>query len=187
LPAASALFAPFIERFERLGVPYMVTGSTAGILYGEPRLTNDVDIVAALRASDVPAIAAAFPIEDFYCPPEEVLTIEIKRGQRGHFNLLHHESGFKADVYVACDELHRWALARRTVMDLDGLRLAVAPVEYVIVRKLSYFAEGGSDKHLRDIRGMLEVSRERIDRGALDAWVQRLGLASAWARVAETV
>lgn len=34
------LFAPFIVPLERLGIPYFVTGSTAGILYGEPRLTT---------------------------------------------------------------------------------------------------------------------------------------------------
>jgi hypothetical protein len=80
------LFEPFIIRLERLGVPYFVTGSTAGILYGEPRLTHDVDIVVALEARDVHAFVEAFPIEEFYCPPEDVLAIEVRRDQRGHFN-----------------------------------------------------------------------------------------------------
>jgi hypothetical protein len=62
------LISPFVSRLERLGIPYMVTGSTAGILYGEPRLTHDVDIVVALEMTDVPAFVAAFPLEDFYCP-----------------------------------------------------------------------------------------------------------------------
>ena len=42
-----SLFEPFIVRLERLGIPYFVTGSTAGIVYGEPRLTHDVDIVGS--------------------------------------------------------------------------------------------------------------------------------------------
>ncbi len=58
------LIRAFVERLERLGVPYMVTGSTAGILYGEPRMTHDVDIVIALRLKDVDAFVAAFPIDD---------------------------------------------------------------------------------------------------------------------------
>ena len=49
------LVQPFVVRLEQLGVPYMVTGSTAGILYGEPRMTHDVDIVVALALADVEA------------------------------------------------------------------------------------------------------------------------------------
>lgn len=177
---APDLIRPFVERFERLGRPYMITGSTAGIIYGEPRMTHDVDIVIALRTEDVDAFVAAFPLDEFYCPPDDVLAIEVRRDQRGHCNLIHHATGFKADVYLAFDDLHRWALARCTLVDLDGLRLPVAPIEYVIVRKLEYFAEGGSEKHLRDIRGMLALSGDAIDRGELDRMISARGLAAAW-------
>jgi len=69
------LFEPFVTRLETLGIPYFVTGSTVGILYGEPRLTHDVDIVVALAPRHVHAFVEAFPLEEFYCPPEEVLAI----------------------------------------------------------------------------------------------------------------
>ena len=72
------LISPFTSRLERLGIPYMVTGSTAGILYGEPRLTHDVDIVVALGMEGVPAFVAALPLDEFYCPPEDVLAIEVR-------------------------------------------------------------------------------------------------------------
>jgi hypothetical protein len=186
VPSASALFAPFLTRLEALGLPYFVTGSTAGILYGEPRMTHDVDIVMALRASDVPAFVAAFPDDKFYCPPEDVLAIEVARGQRGHCNLIDHASGFKADIYIAFDELHRWAMARRRRLDVEGLSFYVAPIEYVIVRKLEYFREGGSEKHLRDIRGMLAVSGDAIDQAALAEWIATLGLGAAWVRAVAT-
>jgi hypothetical protein len=181
LPGPSS-FEPFVIRLERLGIPYLVTGSTAGIVYGDPRLTNDVDIVVALSLADVPRFIAAFPLEEFYAPPEEVLALEVRRGQRGHCSLIHHDSGFMADIYIAFDELHRWALAHRRAIDVDGVRMSVAPVEYVILRKLEYFREGGSEKHLRDIRGMLEVSAAQIDRALLDQWTAQLGLAAAWSR-----
>ena len=175
-----SLFEPFILRLERLGLPYFVTGSTAGILYGEPRMTHDVDIVVALTARDVGRFVAAFPLEEFYCPPEDVLAIEVRRGQRGHCNLIRHDTGFKADIYIAFDELHRWAFAHRRTVAVDGLNLAVAPVEYVILRKLEYYREGRSEKHVRDIRGMLEVSAAQIDRAFLDHWIARLSLAAEW-------
>lgn len=43
---------PFIVRLNRLGVAYMVTGSTAGTIYGEPRLTHDVDLVVVQAILD---------------------------------------------------------------------------------------------------------------------------------------
>jgi hypothetical protein len=97
--------------------------------------------------------------------------------------LIHHATGFKADVYIAFDELHHWALANRRTLELDGATIAVAPVEYVIVRKLEYFREGRSEKHVRDIRSMLEVSAETIDRDALDRWIARRDLSTEWAEV----
>ena len=175
-----SLLEPFIARLEGLGIPYFVTGSMAGIVYGEPRLTHDVDIVIALSLRDVHAFIEAFPLEEFYCPPEDVLAIEVRRGQRGHCNVIDHSTGFKADIYIAFDELHRWALANRRTVTLDRLRMSVAPVEYVILRKLEYFREGKSEKHVRDIRGMLEVSAARIDRAFLEQWIGRLGLAAEW-------
>lgn len=182
-----SLFAPFIARLDGLGFPYFVTGSTAGIAYGEPRLTNDIDIVIALSLRDVRAFVAAFPLEEFYCPPEDVLAIEVRRGQRGHCNVIDHATGFKADIYIAYGELHRWALAHRRIIELDGLGVPVAPAEYVILRKLEYFREGGSEKHLRDIRGILDISGDQLDRTFLAQWIDRLRVGAEWNRiVAET-
>ncbi|HEY3803772.1 MAG TPA: hypothetical protein VGL61_14255 [Kofleriaceae bacterium] len=167
-------------RLETLGVPYFVTGSTAGILYGEPRMTHDIDIVVELAVADIARFVAAFPLDEFYCPPDDVLAIEVRRGQRGHCNLIDHATGFKADIYIAFDELHRWALARRRTVIVDGVPMQVAPPEYVILRKLEYFREGKSEKHVRDIRAMLAVSGDLLDRAFLEDRVEALGLRAAW-------
>lgn len=64
----------------------------------------------------------------------------------------------KADVYVAADDdLHRWGLANRRLVLFEGMELPLAPPEYVIVRKLEFWREGGSEKHVRDVRAMLEA------------------------------
>jgi hypothetical protein len=178
-----SLLEPFVVRLNRLGLVYMVTGSTAGTVYGEPRLTHHVDLVVVLPADSVDEFVAAFPSEEFYCPPADVLAIEARRGSRGHCNLIHHESGFKADVYFASDALHRWALARRTFLELDGQAVPIAPLEYVLVRKAEYFREGRSQKHVRDIRSMLALSGDQLDRPAQEGWLERLGLVSTWAEL----
>ena len=56
-------------------------------------------------------------------------------------------------------------------------------MEYVILRKLEYFREGKSEKHVRDIRGMLEVSPAEVDRPFLDQWIARLNLTAEWRRI----
>lgn len=177
------LIAPFVRRLQELGLTFMVTGSTAGILYGEPRMTHDVDIVVAMTPRHARAFVAAFPDEEFYCPPLEVLVAEASRSDGGHCNVIDHATGFKADLYMACDALHTWGLAHARVLTVDDLDIPVAPVEYVIVRKLAYYREGRSSKHVRDVLGMLAVSDAAIDRPALESWIDRLDLRSVWAEV----
>ncbi|HEY1548469.1 MAG TPA: hypothetical protein VGG28_11640, partial [Kofleriaceae bacterium] len=116
-------------------------------------------------------------------PPEDVLAIEVRRGHRGHCNLIHHTTGFKADIYIAFDELHAWALAHRQRVVVDDTPMYVAPIEYVIVRKLEYFREGRSEKHVRDIRSMLEVSGESLDRAVLERFIAERSLGVEWNRI----
>jgi len=178
----------FVSRLNQAGIPYVITGAVAAIIYGEPRLTNDLDVVVFMKTGDIVKLSRVFPLGEFYCPPEEVLRIEIKRPYRGHFNLIHHETGMKADLYLAGeDELHRWALSRRRAILFEAEQVWVAPPEYVILRKLEYYREGGSEKHLRDIAGMLDLSSEQIDFPQLDGFVRRYGLEKEWVKVNEMV
>jgi hypothetical protein len=104
--------------------------------------------------------------------------------QRGHFKIIYHGSGLKADFYLAKkDELHAWAFRNKRTYTVEGDQNMLAPPEYVIVRKLEYFREGGSEKHLRDIRSMLAVSGDQIDRGALESWISRRDLQQQWQNV----
>jgi hypothetical protein len=179
MPAPDPL-ASFLEPLERLGLPYCVTGSVAASVYGEPRLTADIDLVVLLRPADIAALRQAFPEAEYYVPPDETLRDQIAR-PRGMFNLIHHASQFKADLYVAGgDALHEWALAHRRRIDLGGGGAWIAPPEYVILRKLEYLREGGSDKHVRDIRFVLAATA--VDRAFLDREIERLGLAAEWRR-----
>jgi hypothetical protein len=183
MPGPHSLVGTFVSRLEKLGLPYVVTGAVASIIYGEPRLTNDVDLIIIMKTEDIERFVQAFPAGEFYCPPAEVLKIEVRRPHRGHFNLIHHDTGTKADIYLAGeDELHRWALSEKRDMTVEGERVKVAPPEYVIVRKLEYYREGGSEKHLRDIAGMVELSSDEIDFKQLEDVVYRYGLEREWAK-----
>lgn len=160
----------------------MVAGSVASIVYGEPRLTNDVDLVVVLNDSLIRQLATLFPADQFYCPPQEIVSAESRRTRRGHFNIIHHDTGLKADLYPAGSEpLQAWGLAHRRRVELgNGQAIWIAPIEYVILKKLEYFREGRCEKHLDDIRGMLAVSGDEIDSSFLDAQIADLGLSAEW-------
>ena len=105
----------------------MVNGAVASIIYGEPRLTHDIDLVLELSDEDAEELVEVFPLEEFYCPPIEILRLEIKRPQRGHFNLI--PSGdrlFSALIYQSqkeeCDIYQRTSSDVLSLFNLYELR-----------------------------------------------------------------
>lgn len=169
----------FVRPLERAGVEYMITGGVAAVIYGDPRFTRDVDLVLELDADGTSDLLAAFDPADFYLPPVEVLTEEAGRAEGGHFNIIHHDTALRADVYTAGKvALHRWALDRVVRLSVGAGEISVAPIEYVVVRKLQYFRDSGSDRHLRDIAMMLRFSGDAVERNDLEEWCGRLALTS---------
>ena len=179
------LYCLFTHPLDSAGIRYMATGSVASIAYGVPRLTHDLDLVVELDASQAELLTELFPQDDFYCPPVEVVFSEARRKHRGHFNLLHHETGFKADVYLhAGDPFQAWAFEERRRVELDdGKALWVAPPEYVIVRKAEWYEEGGSGKHISDIRGMLETNPDLVRADVLQHWLTERKRMEVWIRM----
>lgn len=83
-------FAYVIDVLETLEVPYMVVGGFAAILYGQPRLTIDVDIVVDIKLYHVKPFVAAFPIPDYYVR-EEAIRDSLQR--RYPFNVIEPTTG----------------------------------------------------------------------------------------------
>lgn len=165
----------------------MVTGGLAAIIYGEPRLTNDVDLVLQLRPADAERLTAAYPTERYYVPPVETIREEAGRPAHGHFNILDLETSLRADVYCLGDDaLGVWAMARRRAVPVGDGTVWLAPLEYVIVLKLRYYKDGGSERHLRDVAAMRRISGDLIDEPALDGWLARLGLEREWRKALTT-
>jgi hypothetical protein len=177
----------FAEPLERANIAYVITGSIASILYAEPRLTHDIDIVVHLKIQDAQRIPIIFPENEYYCPPEEIIIGEIKRPVRAQFNVIHHESGFKADFFpIGNDSLHEWAFSKKRRMPIgDEYSVWLAPPEYVIIRKMQYFSEGGSDKHVLDIQNMIAILKGGLDIQFIEMQASRLGLIETWQRIVE--
>lgn len=173
------LLARLVSALERLQIPYLITGSVAAMAYGEPRLTNDIDVVVDLDEYHVRGLLAQFPVDEFYLSDEAIRDALIRKGQ---FNIIHPASGLKIDVMVqqgTAFEQSRFSRARLVYFtDKQGGRFA-AP-EDVIVKKMEYYRDGGSEKHLRDIAGIMKVSAATIDQAYIGRWADQLGLRDIW-------
>jgi len=182
----SDLLRHTVESLEKLKIPYFITGAVASIAYGEPRLTNDIDIVADISERDIPKLKRCFPEDDFYFDEETAGRAVRSRFQ---FNIIHPASGLKIDVMVSkMDEfdISRFERIRR-LRALEGRDANFASPEDVILKKMEYFAEGGSEKHLRDISGMIKISADMIDFLYISQWAAKLGLENIWREIQKQV
>jgi len=176
------------DFFESQKIHYRVVGSLASMVYGEPRFTNDVDIVAELQLEDIPSMCAAFPAPDYYLSEPAARDAIVKRFQ---FNILHPSSGLKVDVIVPPDtEFSRSEAGRIRRIANEGDKSAwFGSPEGVLLNKLVYFQLGGgvSEKHLRDIAGMMKLLRENLDREYVAKWAAKLGVFDEWLLVQNRV
>lgn len=173
------------NRLERAGIDYCIVGGLASIAYGRPRLTLDADLVVSLKPLQVRSLLEAFPEDEFYLPPADVLQAELQRESRGHFNILHQHSALRADCYLpGRSELAQWELAHRQRLPMGSSEAWFAPPESIIIHKLIFHREGGSEKHIEDIRGILTAGTS-IDRTVVEHWVEQLGLTQGWCRANE--
>jgi hypothetical protein len=162
---------------ERLGVPYVTAGSFASSVHGEPRSTDDVDVVADLHIAHAAELIAALR-EQWYVSEQAV----------GDANAVHLATGVKVDVFVVgSDRFDAQRVERGRTVQVGpdpGAQLRVDTAEHTVLRKLEWFRRGGetSDRQWRDVVGVLRVQGARLDRRELDHWAERLGVSDLLAR-----
>ncbi len=171
----------FARFFESQQIAYRVVGSMASMAYGEPRMTIDVDIVADLQADNLPAIIAAFPAPDYYVSESAALEAIRRTSQ---FNVIHIPSGLKVDVIVPPKSdfsVSEQSRVRR-LSDRSEFSAWYAAPEDVILNKLRYLklSGGESQKHIRDIAGMLKITGDQIDREYIETWAAKLKVLDEW-------
>ncbi len=168
-----------INAFEKLGIQYFITGSMGSIYYGEPRFTNDIDVVVDIDERYVPGLVSSFPEDEFYISEDAIRDAIIHKRQ---FNIIHPSSGLKIDVIVSKkDEFDNSRFARKhRISPIENTEANLSSPEDVIIMKMKFYKEGESEKHIRDITGMLKVSGDIIDRQYIDDWANRLGLQDIW-------
>lgn len=159
------------ERLGRLGIPFMLTGSYAMAYYATPRMTRDLDLVVALEAAAVDKLVAAFAGE-FYVDADAAREA-VRSGRL--FNMMHLASGIKLDMILKKSTPYRdLEFSRRTAGELGGVSTWIVSREDLILSKLVWARESGSELQLRDARALLS---DTVDRPYLIRWAADLGVA----------
>jgi hypothetical protein len=178
------LLRHLVESMEGAGIGYMITGSVASSLQGEPRASHDLDVVVAVREEDVASLLRAFPHPPFYVD-EAAIREAIRTG--GMFNVIDPTEGDKIDFWMLTDEeFDASRFARRVRQSFLGLELSVSSPEDTILAKLRWSKlAGGARKTFEDALRVYEVQYERLDRSYLAEWAARLGVVDEWQRLEE--
>jgi hypothetical protein len=167
---------------EAVDVAWVLGGSMASSIVGEPRSTLDIDVAVQLDVDHVADLVEAVQ-GDYYVSTEMVLDA-VTHGSS--FNLVHFESGMKIDIFALTnDPLDVRQLRRRERIEIEpGVVIWVGAADDQVLRKLRWYRVGGevSDRQWRDVLAILTVQGDRIDHEQLLADAQPLGLADLVAR-----
>jgi hypothetical protein len=170
------------DALDRAGVPYFLGGSLASSLQGEPRATNDIDLVVDLPEARVGSLLAALG------PDFDADEVALRRAAREvtAWNVIHQPTVTKIDLFVLRDApFDRSEFARRERVPVRGDEaLWVKRADDTVLRKLLWYRAGGevSDRQWRDVVEVLRHSGAQIDESYLDEWAGRLGVAELLAR-----
>ncbi len=178
----------FLEKLigliEAAGIPYAVCGSLSSSLYGQPRATNDADIIIAPTKEQLDTLLKSLET-DYYISNEMALDAMKNRFM---FNVIDNKLGWKADLIFRKDSPHQISeFNRRTRAKLMGIDLWILSPEDVILSKLDWAKDSGSDMQFRDVCGVAKLQWDKLDWDYLKHWAKELGIEKNLEKVKEEV
>ncbi len=167
------LLAKVTAALDTAGVPYMVTGSFASSFHGEPRMTQDIDLVVDPDVTTIALFVEQFDPSRFYIDDAVAATM-----RRDMFNIVEVKTGWKVDLIIRKDRPFSAEEFRRRIPGLvSGVPAFVASAEDTILSKLEWSKASGSERQVRDVVAILQVQRSTLDFPYLERWAAELGVA----------
>jgi predicted nucleotidyltransferase len=176
----AALLKTIVDALDRNHIPYMVVGSFASTFHGEPRTTQDLDLVIDPTIDSLQRLVSELDPSEFYVDAD---TARDALDRRTMFNVIEMATAWKVDLVIRrARSFSIEELARRQRVTMLGVEVATATAEDTIIAKLEWAKAGNSDRQLDDVAGILRVRGSDIDRPYIDGWVSALQLESQWER-----
>lgn len=171
---AAELFATIVARLDEAGIAHMLAGSMASSFHGEPRSTQDIDLVIDPDDESLARFVDDLDRERFYVgDARQALRL------RGLFNVIDVTTGWKVDLIIRKDRpFSREEFARRQPMEILGVTTHVATVEDTILAKLEWAQAGDSERQIKDVVAMLAVGGTALDDDYLERWSTELGVSA---------
>ena len=173
-----------IAGLEAAGVEYLIGGAIAAWAWGEPRATQDVDMVVDIPIEAVDRLSRELESRGMLIPPEVILDAILEKRADIPIRPIHSFTGFKADLYPMRegDELRHSAFERRQLVDFGPPigEVFIHSAEDLILYKLLYFSISQQSKHARDIAAILRAKAHSLDTAYIQKWVDHMGLAAIW-------
>ena len=176
------------SALESIGCAYFVGGSVASSLHGEPRATNDIDIVVSMS----PRLVGAFSEKlgsDFEVD-RDMLRDALVHG--GCANIFYLPMVTKVDLFAlgsAPYDIVEFNRRQKVCVRPPGDDLFVKTPEDTVLRKLLWYREGGevSSKQWRDVVEVLRVSSGQLDEAYLKSWSEHLGISELLSKAREEI
>lgn len=175
------VFGSVIDVLEAIGAVYAIWGGVAAVAYGEPRFTQDMDVLLQGDSLPVEPFVRRLREAHFYV---DRLSVQGKVVEGGFFNVIHEHYAIKVDFYVPIESDLLRMIAERVYLPFDEMRHgAYITATAVIAAKLQAYIENGSTRHLDDITGIVRVQRDRLDIRRLDQRATQLGCFGVWRQI----
>lgn len=176
------LLTRVVGALEESGCQYMVTGSYASSLQGEPRLTHHIDLVVVIPPGAVVKLSGYFPAPEFHLDVDQM---KAAIREQTMFSVLHVPEGDKVDFWMlTSDPFDESRFSRKIRERVLGMDLVVSAPEDTMLAKLRWAKlSGGSEKQYRDALRVYELQNETLDIDYTRKWVRMLGVETDWERI----
>ena len=180
-----------IEALNAAGIEYLIGGAIAGWAWGEPRATQDLDLVVNIPIKSVSKLSKELEKRDMLIPAEIILDNILEDRADIPIHAIHMHSGLKADLYPVRegDELRQSAFQRRQQVDYGPAigKVYIHSPEDLILYKVMYFGLSQQSKHSRDVAAILKAKKNDLDMVYIEQWAARLGLSTLWKEMLDNI
>jgi hypothetical protein len=176
-----------LSVLEKAGIDYMIGGAVAVWPWGEPRSTQDIDIVIHLGIEQINALSKELEKVDIYLPPDIILDNLHETRIDLPINAIHGASGYKAEMFLIRedDELRKTAFQRRVKIDFGSEigEVFIHSPEDLIIYKMLYYSLSQQTKHIRDIGSIIKSRRDDLDYEYIQIWAIKKQLNAIWQEI----